>query len=61
MPKIRTHKGARSRFHVTGSGKIMRRILQKIAAGKTDEIGDTSTIADPAVIDSLIADKDAAS
>jgi large subunit ribosomal protein L35 len=24
MPKIRTHKGARSRFHITGSGKIMR-------------------------------------
>ncbi|MGD8385506.1 MAG: acetate--CoA ligase [Desulfobacteraceae bacterium] len=38
----------------TRSGKIMRRILQKIAAGKTDEIGDTSTIADPAVVDRLI-------
>ena len=24
MPKIKTHKGARSRFHITGSGKIMR-------------------------------------
>lgn len=38
----------------TRSGKIMRRILQKIAAGKTDELGDTSTIADPEVIDMLI-------
>ncbi len=38
----------------TRSGKIMRRILQKIAAGKTDEIGDTSTIADPSVVDELI-------
>ena len=45
----------------TRSGKIMRRILQRIAAGKSDEIGDTSTIADPTVIDSLIAEKDAAS
>jgi len=38
----------------TRSGKIMRRILQKIAAGKEDEIGDTSTIADPSVVDRLI-------
>jgi len=41
----------------TRSGKIMRRILQKIAAGKTDELGDTSTIADPAVIEQLIAER----
>jgi len=41
----------------TRSGKIMRRILQKIAAGKTDELGDTSTIADPAVIEKLIAER----
>ncbi len=41
----------------TRSGKIMRRILQKIAAGKTDEIGDTSTIADPSVVDQLIQDR----
>ena len=45
----------------TRSGKIMRRILQKIAAGKSDEIGDTSTIADPTVIDNLIAEKGAVS
>jgi acetyl-CoA synthetase len=38
----------------TRSGKIMRRILQKIAAGKTDEVGDISTIADPTVVETLI-------
>ena len=38
----------------TRSGKIMRRILKKIAAGKTDELGDTSTIADESVIERLI-------
>jgi acetyl-CoA synthetase len=37
----------------TRSGKIMRRILKKIAAGKTDELGDTSTIADESVIERL--------
>jgi len=41
----------------TRSGKIMRRILKKIAAGNTEEIGDTSTIADPAVVDSLIKER----
>ncbi len=39
----------------TRSGKIMRRILKKIVAGKVDELGDTSTIADQAVIGKLIA------
>ncbi len=38
----------------TRSGKIMRRILKKIAAGKLDELGDTSTIADESVITTLI-------
>jgi acetyl-CoA synthetase len=38
----------------TRSGKIMRRILQKIAAGKVDELGDTSTISDPGVIENLV-------
>jgi acetyl-CoA synthetase len=38
----------------TRSGKIMRRILTKIAAGKTDELGDTSTLADPSVVVALI-------
>ena len=38
----------------TRSGKIMRRILRKIAEGEPDKVGDTSTLADPAVVDSLI-------
>ena len=38
----------------TRSGKIMRRILRKIAVGDRD-FGDTSTLADPAVIDALFA------
>ena len=41
----------------TRSGKIMRRILRKIATDETDSIGDTSTLADPAVVESLIANK----
>jgi acetyl-CoA synthetase len=39
----------------TRSGKIMRRILRKIAEGETGSLGDTSTLADPGVVDSLIA------
>jgi len=38
----------------TRSGKIMRRILTKIAAGKVDELGDTSTLADPSVVETLV-------
>jgi acetyl-CoA synthetase len=38
----------------TRSGKIMRRILRKIAAGKIDDLGDTSTLADPGVVADLI-------
>jgi acetyl-CoA synthetase len=38
----------------TRSGKIMRRILRKIAERKTDELGDTSTLADPSVVEALI-------
>jgi acetyl-CoA synthetase len=41
----------------TRSGKIMRRILKKIAAGKLDELGDTSTIADETVIDKLVENR----
>jgi len=41
----------------TRSGKIMRRILNKIAIGATDELGDTSTLADPSVVDSLVGGK----
>jgi acetyl-CoA synthetase len=39
----------------TRSGKIMRRLLVKIAAGDTSNLGDTSTLADPTVVDSLLA------
>ncbi|MGB4056601.1 MAG: acetyl-coenzyme A synthetase, partial [Alphaproteobacteria bacterium] len=38
----------------TRSGKIMRRILRKIAANEIDTLGDTSTLADPAVVEDLI-------
>ena len=38
----------------TRSGKIMRRILRKIAENDIDTLGDTSTLADPAVVDNLI-------
>lgn len=38
----------------TRSGKIMRRILRKIAANELDNLGDTSTLADPSVVDELI-------
>jgi acetyl-CoA synthetase len=38
----------------TRSGKIMRRILRKIAANELDAIGDTSTLADPSVVQTLI-------
>lgn len=40
----------------TRSGKIMRRILRKIAVGEYDSLGDTSTLADPSVVESLIQD-----
>ena len=39
----------------TRSGKIMRRILRKIAEGETGSLGDTSTLADPAVVEELVA------
>ncbi len=41
----------------TRSGKIMRRILRKIAANEIDDLGDTSTLADPSVVDDLIANR----
>jgi acetyl-CoA synthetase len=43
----------------TRSGKIMRRILRKIAADEFDTLGDTSTLADPEVVDNLIAEHQA--
>ena len=39
----------------TRSGKIMRRILRKVAADEFDSLGDTSTLADPEVVHSIIA------
>jgi acetyl-CoA synthetase len=41
----------------TRSGKIMRRILRKIAQGAIDELGDTSTLADSSVVDNLVQDR----
>ncbi|KTT97537.1 acetate--CoA ligase [Sphingomonas sanguinis] len=41
----------------TRSGKIMRRILRKIAENQVDALGDTSTLADPAVVDHLVANR----
>ncbi len=41
----------------TRSGKIMRRILRKIAANETDGLGDTSTLADPAVVTELVENR----
>ena len=41
----------------TRSGKIMRRILRKIAANETDSLGDTSTLADPGVVNDLIENR----
>ena len=41
----------------TRSGKIMRRILRKIAEGDVSSLGDTTTLADPAVVDDLVANR----
>ena len=41
----------------TRSGKIMRRILRKVAANETDNLGDTSTLAEPAVVDDIIENR----
>ena len=43
----------------TRSGKIMRRILRKVAEGQFDQLGDISTLADPAVVEALIAGREA--
>ncbi|MDP6030703.1 MAG: hypothetical protein QF358_12375, partial [Arenicellales bacterium] len=42
----------------TRSGKIMRRILRKIAANELDNLGDTSTLADPSVMEDLVAGRE---
>jgi acetyl-CoA synthetase len=41
----------------TRSGKIMRRILRKIAEDQPDQLGDTSTLADPGVVESLLRER----
>jgi acetyl-CoA synthetase len=41
----------------TRSGKIMRRILRKIAANEHDQLGDTSTLADPSVVTDLVKER----
>ena len=41
----------------TRSGKIMRRILRKIAANEHDALGDISTLADPSVVDDLVENR----
>ncbi len=41
----------------TRSGKIMRRILRKIVCGEVDQLGDTSTLADPSVVDGLVKNR----
>ena len=41
----------------TRSGKIMRRILRKLAANELDSLGDTTTLADPSVVDNLVAER----
>jgi len=41
----------------TRSGKIMRRILRKIASNELDQLGDTSTLADPSIVDKLIKER----
>ena len=38
----------------TRSGKIMRRILRKVLSGEEDQLGDTSTLSDPSVVDKII-------
>jgi len=41
----------------TRSGKVMRRILRKIASGQADDLGDTSTLTDPHVVDDLVKER----
>ena len=60
QPEILPHGKSRAglfafRIAKTRSGKIMRRILRKVAEGDTENLGDTSTLADPGVVDALVA------
>lgn len=49
------HSSVSAALPKTRSGKIMRRVLRKIAAREEDQLGDTSTLADPGVVDDLLA------
>ena len=42
----------------TRSGKIIRRVLRKIAAKEEEQLGDTSTLADPSVVETLLSLRD---
>ena len=44
----------------TRSGKIMRRILRKIAEGNPDDVGDVTTLAEPAVVEAIVAGAESA-
>ena len=52
-----TRSSSRPDLPKTRSGKIMRRILRKIAEDDFGALGDTSTLADPGVVDDLIANR----
>jgi len=61
---VRTAIGAHAKVDIyqmvpglpkTRSGKVMRRILRKVAHGESDSLGDVSTLADPSVVDAIIA------
>ncbi|HET6461600.1 MAG TPA: hypothetical protein VFG29_12545, partial [Syntrophales bacterium] len=41
----------------TRSGKIMRRILRKVAANEISDLGDTTTLADPSVVDDIVKNR----
>jgi hypothetical protein len=53
----RTRSSSAPGLPKTRSGKIMRRILRKIAEDEFSALGDTSTLADPGVVDDLIANR----
>ncbi|MFN7097530.1 MAG: AMP-binding enzyme, partial [Gammaproteobacteria bacterium] len=66
IQKVRDHIGAiatpdyiqwADALPKTRSGKIMRRLLRKIASNELTDLGDTTTLTDPAIIDKLIQDR----
>ena len=61
---VRTAIGAHAKVDIfqivpglpkTRSGKVMRRILRKVAEGQADQLGDVSTLADPSVVEAIIS------